>query len=147
MWDMQRNGRGERAGGGGMKEMKKWYAVKGPDGEWVQCGEPVNDQKQWSWEAAARHDPVLRGMCALSGSWWRKAERLGYRCVEVELTPKGRTERLMDAITWALGANGDFAERGPNDAAFWWRSELRRRAGLDWDGEKYVDVELVEKKP
>ena len=121
------------------------YAIRRPDGTIIKTN--VDYHKQWAWEYAGEVDAYLDSIRTLSGSWWRKAERKGYRCVEVELVPAGSTERLMDAITWALGANGDFAERGPNDAAFWWRSELRRRAGLDWDGEKYVEVELVEKKP
>lgn len=49
-------------------------------------------------------------------------------------------ERYRDAIEWALGANGDFPDREPGDGAYWWRSELQRRAGLEWDGKKFVSV-------
>ena len=47
-------------------------------------------------------------------------------------------ERLQAALTWALGANGDFRQRGTMDGAFWWRGELAERAGLKWDGAQYV---------
>jgi hypothetical protein len=40
------------------------------------------------------------------------------------------TKRLHDAIRWALGEEGTFAERPPGKGAFWWRTELRRRAGI-----------------
>lgn len=42
--------------------------------------------------------------------------------------------KLRSAIEWALGENGRFEK--PNELAnaksgeFWWRAELRRRAGL-----------------
>ena len=135
-----------------MNKTPKIYAIRRPDGTIIQeLPGIVSVMDAWDHAKLPGGDEALRavwfGGSSSLDSFVKRAKRLGYRCVEVELTPKGRTERLMDAITWALGANGDFPVRGPNDAAFWWRSELRRRAGLDWDGEKYVDVELVEKKP
>ncbi len=43
--------------------------------------------------------------------------------------------RLASAIEWALGENGDFApepeqEEGKPRKKYWWRCELRERAGL-----------------
>lgn len=38
-------------------------------------------------------------------------------------------ERLLSAIRWALGEEGEFPERDPKKP-YGWRSELRRRAGL-----------------
>lgn len=38
-------------------------------------------------------------------------------------------ERLRDAILWALGENGEFRLGEVGEGAFWWRKELRRRAG------------------
>ena len=35
---------------------------------------------------------------------------------------------LLDAILWALGEKGDFPSRPAGAGAYWWRSELRRRA-------------------
>jgi hypothetical protein len=48
-----------------------------------------------------------------------------------------REQRYFDALCWALGT-GDFAPRQPGQGAFWWRPELQRRAGLKWDGDKFV---------
>ena len=44
--------------------------------------------------------------------------------------------RLRSAIEWALGENGDFEPPHEETAnvkqgKYWWRSELRSRAGLD----------------
>ena len=47
-------------------------------------------------------------------------------------------ERLYDAVTWALGANGEFRTQGTMDGPYWWRGELAERAGLKWNGERYV---------
>jgi len=41
-----------------------------------------------------------------------------------------RVRELEDAIRWALGEVGDFPARGPAQGAYWWRSELLRRARL-----------------
>lgn len=38
--------------------------------------------------------------------------------------------RLRRAVRWALGENGDFAQRPDGAGAYWWRTELRRRAGM-----------------
>lgn len=39
--------------------------------------------------------------------------------------------KLQDAICWALGeGNSDFGDRPHGKGAFWWRKELRERAGL-----------------
>lgn len=39
-------------------------------------------------------------------------------------------ERYRRAITWALGEEGDFPTRQPDEGNYWWRTELRRRAAL-----------------
>lgn len=39
-----------------------------------------------------------------------------------------RVRELEAAISWALGEIDDFPERQPGQGAYWWRSELRRRA-------------------
>ena len=42
-----------------------------------------------------------------------------------------RVLRLVQAIEWATGAVGDFGANKPADAKpYWWRKELRERAGL-----------------
>ncbi len=38
--------------------------------------------------------------------------------------------RLQMAVRWALGEVGDFPMRQNGQGAYWWRTELRRRAGL-----------------
>lgn len=38
--------------------------------------------------------------------------------------------RLRRAVKWALGENGDFPIRQDGQGAYWWRTELRRRAGM-----------------
>jgi hypothetical protein len=39
-------------------------------------------------------------------------------------------DRLLSAIRWALGIDGDFPERQEGQGLFWWRRELLERAGL-----------------
>ena len=46
------------------------------------------------------------------------------------LTLEIRNNRLTDAIKWALGENGDFDKPTDDAPPFWWRSVLRRKAGL-----------------
>lgn len=38
--------------------------------------------------------------------------------------------QLIKAVRWALGEEGDFGLRPAGAGTYWWRSELRRRAGL-----------------
>lgn len=40
------------------------------------------------------------------------------------------TDRYHEAIQWALGCGEDFPTRQPGQGAYWWRSELRKRAGM-----------------
>ena len=51
-----------------------------------------------------------------------------------------REERLRQALEWALGARGEFRLRKKGEWQFWWRKELMKRAGLAWDGGKFIDV-------
>lgn len=37
---------------------------------------------------------------------------------------------LGQAVKWALGENGEFKPRPSKGGSFWWREELRRRAGM-----------------
>ena len=48
--------------------------------------------------------------------------------------------RLRLAIEWALGVGEEFKPRKKGGGPYWWRDELEQRAGLKWDGEKFVDV-------
>ena len=38
--------------------------------------------------------------------------------------------KLQMAVRWALGEVGDFPMRQEGQGAYWWRTELRRRAGM-----------------
>jgi len=49
-----------------------------------------------------------------------------------------RVAELEAAITWALGAGEDFQPRPEDKGAYWWRSELQKRARLMWDGGKFI---------
>lgn len=44
---------------------------------------------------------------------------------------EAENKRLREAIRWALGENGDFRYREEGEGQFWWRKELRERAGLN----------------
>ena len=46
------------------------------------------------------------------------------------LTLEIRNNKLTDAIKWALGEKGNFDRPTEDAPPFWWRSELRRKAGL-----------------
>ena len=48
--------------------------------------------------------------------------------------------RLRLAIEWALGAGENFKPCKKGDGPYWWRAELQQRAGLKWDGEKFIDI-------
>lgn len=41
-----------------------------------------------------------------------------------------RCERLESSVRWALGESGDFRSRKDGEGAYWWRTELRKRAEL-----------------
>jgi hypothetical protein len=51
---------------------------------------------------------------------------------------RARLARVMDGLTWALGANGDFRRQGTMEGPYWWRGELAERAGVFWNGEAYI---------
>jgi hypothetical protein len=53
--------------------------------------------------------------------------------------PEDIARRYFGALVWALGAGGEFKQREPGDGAYWWRRELCRRAGLEWDGKQFID--------
>jgi hypothetical protein len=70
-------------------------------------------------------------------------EQMQYKTV-IQLK-KGKANKLAEirfrhAIEWALGVRGNFKQRKEGDGPFWWRSELQKRAGLKWDGEKFINV-------
>lgn len=53
-------------------------------------------------------------------------------CKRLRILAAQENKRLRDAISWALGeGNSDFGDNKPENApTFWWRRELRQRAGM-----------------
>lgn len=43
---------------------------------------------------------------------------------------KPTRKQLLKAIRWALGEDDEFRMREEGEGLFWWRKELRRRAGF-----------------
>jgi hypothetical protein len=43
---------------------------------------------------------------------------------------RNRSDRYEAAILWALGEMDEFRERRKGEGAYWWRTELRNRAGI-----------------
>ncbi len=37
--------------------------------------------------------------------------------------------KLRRAIKWALGEGGEFPPRAPGEGSYWWRKQLRKKAG------------------
>ena len=44
---------------------------------------------------------------------------------------KAKIEQLKTAILWADGLGDEFPARQPGEGAYWWRPELKRRAGIN----------------
>ena len=53
-------------------------------------------------------------------------------------TLRDAVTKADDALNYILGCGDELPERGPNDGAFYWRKGLADRAGLIYDGKKYV---------
>ena len=56
--------------------------------------------------------------------------------MEALIELEAENNRYREAVKWALGQNGDFATQPDRDEyhgperKYWWRAELRERAGL-----------------
>lgn len=57
---------------------------------------------------------------------------------EPKPTPSAATEQVMAAVNWAMGCSDDDFVKPENAPTYWWRSELAKRAGIIYDGKKYV---------
>lgn len=54
-----------------------------------------------------------------------------------------RNAELERAVVWALGAgkaHEPFPASREGQGAYWWRTTLAQKAGLRWDGERYVSA-------
>lgn len=64
----------------------------------------------------------------------RSMEREMSRLIEWQTTLNKQNDakitKLRDAILWALGVNGEFRTRGEMEGQYYWRDELRVRAGI-----------------
>lgn len=58
---------------------------------------------------------------------------------------EAQNRRYERALRWALGELGEFRHREDGEGAFWWRTELQKRAGLAWDRnrERFIPREAV----
>ena len=95
-------------------------------------------------DSPATHGSEVKDAMALvkygtgrASEWMNVAEPMCAHCIGRENVDQaaGRIlaaelNRLHDVIRWALGENGDFAQRPEGKGAYWWRTELRRRANL-----------------
>ena len=48
----------------------------------------------------------------------------------IKAAPHPTRDRLLEAIRWVLGEQGEITGREVGQGVFWWRAELRRRCGL-----------------
>lgn len=46
--------------------------------------------------------------------------------------------RMLSALNWGLGVGAEFPMKREGQGNYWWRPELQRRAGLDYDGERFT---------
>lgn len=77
---------------------------------------------------------------AVDECWWHEVlrhtnELLASSSSLTRTEPSQDATRLDGAIRWALGETDEFPERKETDGAYWWRSELRKRA-FDSQGQK-----------
>lgn len=63
--------------------------------------------------------------------------------IDKRVDASSQNKVLLEAIEWALGANGDFPPQPEGKGKYWWRNELAERAGLKWSGVEYVSVQAL----
>ncbi len=81
-------------------------------------------------EQAEKAAKVTIEDCRRQGvSLGRGLANYGYQMAQDELAAlRAEVARLEAAIRWALGETDEFRSREAGDGAFWWRTELCRRA-------------------
>ena len=87
----------------------------------------------------------MRAAADLLDSQAAELAALRASAASVQADQRAELDRLRSAIVWALGASGEFRPQGTMDGKYWWRGELAERAGLSWDGVKYIDAALAAK--
>ncbi len=58
----------------------------------------------------------------------------------VQADQRAELERLRAAVLWALGVGDDFPQRPEGAGLYWWRHELAKRAGIEWNGTAFVSA-------
>jgi hypothetical protein len=79
---------------------------------------------------AAVRGSVTRELQYIADSPERKYGGFHIHAVTTAKSALQEIRRLRRAVKWALGENGDFEQRPEGAGAYWWRTELRRRAGM-----------------
>ncbi len=80
-----------------------------------------------------------------SGIFYEKLDSIAAKIRALnEPSDDGATvDRLMKAVNWLMGCNGNFEPPNPAELAnnkYWYRSALARQAGLVYDSEKLIYV-------
>jgi hypothetical protein len=85
------------------------------------------------------HSAMLGRIAGVVSRYAHTPETTTYQCVVAlnervrKLNAKVRNHKarqLRSAVKWALGESGDFGPRPKGVGAYWWREELRQRAGI-----------------
>ena len=74
------------------------------------------------WKANHDNQVELKSIISKRGDLRDRAPRVEKLIAE--------RDQLRDAVKWALGESGDFGSRPKAVGAYWWREELRKRAGI-----------------
>ena len=73
---------------------------------------------------------VIRGLQYIADSPEQKYGGFHINAVTTAKNALKEIRRLRSAVKWALGEVGEFPLRQAGQGAYWWRTELRRRAGM-----------------
>ena len=83
------------------------------------------------WEDARDLLAECDRLRAENASLWETLNRIGDErqafCYERN-EARAENAALREAIAWALGESGNFPPREDGEGAYWWRTELRKRA-------------------
>lgn len=107
----------------------KWWAVKGPDGEYLSAEK--SESKAWAHALSGTSEPLFR-------EWYKHdfpedslaaCESLGYRCVEVNLVEPEQASALEQAFI---------------QGAAWW--EWHKEGATMWQSDRALALEEAERR-